>query len=193
MVYVQNGYTPVSVLLIGKVNATGSEIVIPGLSEQPMLAQMFPKLNEFKPREFPTYTEMLEPRVMTFNHYNVLTQTFELLCLHQMFPICLPLPLDNILVLKDLTVQLTLYSQNYATGEQPVHPMCSMKYNFIELNWIWPVGLGKCREIMEAKWAVVTREAPMGIGAERAQVGEVGCVVRTAAEGREGRFSVDRA
>ncbi|KAH9912429.1 uncharacterized protein B0H18DRAFT_1127212 [Fomitopsis serialis] len=36
-------------------------------------------------------------------------------------------------------------------------PMCSMKCNFIKVDWIWPVGLAKPREYLEAEWRVVRR------------------------------------
>ncbi|KAH9913035.1 uncharacterized protein B0H18DRAFT_960646 [Fomitopsis serialis] len=49
----------------------------------------------------------------------------------------------------DYDVVMTKYVRSYATGRKTMEPMSSLKYNFIGLDFIWPVGLPNHRQYKE--------------------------------------------
>ena len=65
------------------------------------------------------------------------------------FPIRLSLPLDHVPIIRDYNVVMTKYVRSYATGRKTMEPMSSLKYNFIGLDFIWPVGLPNHRQYKE--------------------------------------------
>ncbi|KAH9915361.1 uncharacterized protein B0H18DRAFT_1124950 [Fomitopsis serialis] len=91
----------------------------------------------------------------------------------------------NVPVLKLSSIAMTPYVMDYAARVLTMLPMCSMKCNFIEVDWIWPVGLAKPREYLEAEWKVVRMPDPMGLVAVRPRPGQPGCQVQRAGEGKE--------
>ncbi|KAH9910757.1 uncharacterized protein B0H18DRAFT_1129595 [Fomitopsis serialis] len=179
--FVSDGSDPVSVPLIGVVDATGKEITIPGPLEQPILRQGLRDANNDKP--VPKGKSLA-----TFDLYDPALQTFRPHRMEETFPIRLTLPLRSVPVFRQSEVQMTVFAHRYATGRPIVgrKPMCSMKYNFMGLDWIWPVGLPERRSYMEASWTHVVRGWPSYKRiAIRPEVGEDGCIVKLAGEGVE--------
>ncbi|KAH9910389.1 uncharacterized protein B0H18DRAFT_963431 [Fomitopsis serialis] len=174
-VYVSVAYQPVSVPLIGELDEDGKNVVIPGVSEQPLLRQLLPLLNW-------EFTGEIEGHDMGFDKYDPSLETFVPSWMEPTFPIRLSLPLTNVPVLKASYVKMTTFVCNYAEGSQPILPMCSMRHKFINLKWIWPVGLPRRREYVQARWHTV-REPVRGLIAVRPDIGEAGCRVTVAPEG----------
>ena len=62
-----------------------------------------------------------------------------------------------------------------------------MKHDFMELDWVWPVGLQDGREYLQGQWSVMQMPDPMGVVAVGPRPGQAGSQVRLAVEGREVR------
>ncbi|KAH9919270.1 uncharacterized protein B0H18DRAFT_957625 [Fomitopsis serialis] len=163
------------VYVSGSLTRTGKTSLSLEYPSSHFLRQLLPLLNW-------EFTGEIEGHDMGFDKYDPSLETFVPSWMEPTFPIRLSLPLTNVPVLKASYVKMTTFVCNYAEGSQPILPMCSMRHKFINLKWIWPVGLPRRREYVQARWHTV-REPVRGLIAVRPDIGEAGCRVTVAPEG----------
>ncbi|KAH9841975.1 uncharacterized protein C8Q71DRAFT_721017 [Rhodofomes roseus] len=177
LVYVQDGYGPVSIPLLGEIDPNGEAIVINGHgAEQPLLHQAVRTLNRYIGAV--GYAPSPENPHFTLDVYDPTAETFVPRSLRPVFPLRLALPLQSVPVIKRSVVTLTSFAHAYATGQRAfAAPMCSMKFDFIDASWTWPVGLRAQRQVMQASWRVRNLGAPLGTCAVRPLLHEPGAIV----------------
>ncbi|KAH9829349.1 uncharacterized protein C8Q71DRAFT_728102 [Rhodofomes roseus] len=163
LVYVQDGYGPVSIPLLGEIDPNGEAIVINGHgAEQPLLHQAVRTLNRYIGAV--GYAPSPENPHFTLDVYDPTAETFVPRSLRPVFPLHLALPLQSVPVIKRSVVTLTSFAHAYATGQRAfAAPMCSMKFDFIDASWTWPVGSRAQRQVMQASWRVRNLGAPLAI------------------------------
>ncbi|KAH9913034.1 uncharacterized protein B0H18DRAFT_960645 [Fomitopsis serialis] len=171
-VYVMDGFLPVSIPLIGEIDTARSEIVIPGPFSQPLLCQVIRDLNYFKNTD--------DDAITNLDLYDPSQQTFNPSLTDPTFPIRLSLPLTTVPILKDSNVNMTILVIDHAAGRRGrTEPMCSMKHDFMELDWVWPVGLQDGREYLQGQWSVMQMPDPVGVVAVGPRPGQAGSQSRT--------------
>ncbi|KAH9910390.1 uncharacterized protein B0H18DRAFT_963432 [Fomitopsis serialis] len=171
-VYVMDGFLPVSIPLIGEIDTARSEIVIPGPFSQPLLCQVIRDLNYFKNTD--------DDAITNLDLYDPSQQTFNPSLTDPTFPIRLSLPLTTVPILKDSNVNMTILVIDHAAARRGrTEPMCSMKHDFMELDWVWPVGLQDGREYLQGQWSVMQMPDPMGVVAVGPRPGQAGSQSRT--------------
>ncbi|TFY59606.1 hypothetical protein EVJ58_g5666 [Rhodofomes roseus] len=177
LMYVQDGYGPVFIPLLGEIDLNGEAIVINGHgAEQPLLHQAVRTLNRYIGAV--GYAPWPNNPHFTLNIYDPMAETFVPHTLRPVFPLRLALPLQSVPVIKRSIVTLTSFAHAYATGQRAfVAPMCSMKFDFIDASWTWPVGSCAQRQIMRASWRVTNFGVPLGTCTVRLLLDEPGVIV----------------
>ncbi|KAH9911588.1 uncharacterized protein B0H18DRAFT_962100 [Fomitopsis serialis] len=165
--YYLDHYAPLSIPLICDVYDNKISISL----VQPLTILVFPGLNKAKSRILTVY-----------DYFNTVTNEFIWADTPEQD---FPLPLRQIPLYRESLIEDTDLTGSYTRGERPIIPLCSMKVGFVDLLFLWPVGLQKPCRYLCANWKVVHRPHPMGKVAVRPFEGEDGCTVITAEEGLE--------
>ncbi|KAH9907685.1 uncharacterized protein B0H18DRAFT_1191122 [Fomitopsis serialis] len=149
VVYIDDRFPAMSIPLIGVLDWTQGNSVIPGPFEQPVLSQVFPYFNRYKvPSDPDTWT--------MFDIYSPELQLFVPARIGNTFPIKFNLHwLAAPPILKVSGVEVTKDVVDLTNGKLRRDPMCSMKHTFIEMRWVWPVCLQKPRKVMDANGALI--------------------------------------
>ncbi|KAH9920485.1 uncharacterized protein B0H18DRAFT_957068 [Fomitopsis serialis] len=165
LVFALDAYPPLSLPLIWEIHGDEIEISL----SQPVMIQLFRGLNVWKSHQ--------GPLGMTFDFFHVPANKFIPACLRPQVPFRLAFPLQYTPVFKDSAVSITVHADKYAGGQRPMPPMCSMKAEFLDFDFVCPVDLPQPRKCLKAKWRIEHRGSPQGTVAVRPLMGEDGCTV----------------
>ncbi|KAH9914852.1 uncharacterized protein B0H18DRAFT_1125239 [Fomitopsis serialis] len=162
---------PISIPLLCEIDKTCLQMLIPCIMEQPLLGQIFPGLSPWRPLPQKGLGDS------GFDFYNYEKQTFIPTTMLPTNPLSLPLPLPHIPTFKLRHVRVMLYMRDHARGTCFEHPLCSMKHQFMDQEYVWPADLRKPRTYVQGQWKITGPGSPLGIIAVRPMPREEGCMV----------------
>ncbi|KAH9928606.1 uncharacterized protein B0H18DRAFT_1117798 [Fomitopsis serialis] len=139
LVYVKDTYRPISIPVICDV--LEGEIVFSlnqPITQHVLTAMPSPSKRQYTPPPFDYYT-------LEFD-------TFFPPHLYDANAIHLPLPLRQIPIFKDGRVTMAGHPSKYALGTLTPLPMCWMKANMHDYEWIWPSDMPKERVFTQSAW-----------------------------------------
>ncbi|KAH9904237.1 uncharacterized protein B0H18DRAFT_964994, partial [Fomitopsis serialis] len=142
--------------------------------DQPIAMQVIGAYNKYKKNCF--------RKLATFELFDVKLGKFRPASVHRApgsTSFRLPLPLTYIPVFKDSTLTIVEDAAEHSLGIQPLKPMCSMKRNIMDLEFLWPVDMPQRRQLIRADWHVEGQwwGSQRRLAAVRPVLGEVGCTV----------------
>ncbi|KAH9916700.1 uncharacterized protein B0H18DRAFT_958755 [Fomitopsis serialis] len=142
--------------------------------DQPIAMQVIGAYNKYKKNRF--------RKLATFELFDVKLGKFRPASVHRApgsTSFRLPLPLTYIPVFKDSTLTIVEDAAEHSLGIQPLKPMCSMKRNIMDLEFLWPVDMPQRRQLIRADWHVEGQwwGSQRRLAAVRPVLGEVGCTV----------------
>ncbi|KAH9915368.1 uncharacterized protein B0H18DRAFT_959355 [Fomitopsis serialis] len=160
-----------SIPLVGVLDWLQTKGTIPGPSQQPALAQVFPYFNPYQlPRDPDEWT--------SFDQYKPTMQSFLPVRIEDAFPIKFnPRWITAPPILKVSGIDVTMALFDCANGEFAMDTMCLMKHKFIKYKWLWPVGVPELRKVMDAEWSI------LWMPDVRPLLGAPGCLVHWALDG----------